>query len=189
MANTNTIFGLRLLNNGYGAPINAQTHPYTVAALDNVALFVGDLVKLTGECDLGDDGFYHPTITQAAATDEAIGVVVGFYVNPNSLNQIHRTASTLRTAIVCDDPLAYFSIQSTGVGAAADIGLCADVTVGAGNTITGLSGMQLDHAAMDATARQLKIVALSQEINAEFGAYTKFIVYINKHAHRSTTGV
>lgn len=189
MANTNTVFGLRLLSNGYGAPINAQTHPYTVASGDGTAMYVGDLVKLTGECDLGEDGYYHPTITQAAATDEAVGVVVGFLPNPNYLNQIHRTASTLRTALVCDDPLAYFEIQSTGTAATGDIGLCADVSVAAGSAITGVSGMQLDHAAMDGTARQLKIVALSQAAGAEFGAYTKFIVYINKHSHRATTGV
>lgn len=188
MANKNYINGASFVTNRFGGPSTGKVNLYTVAAADGTALYVGDFVKLTGESDKGDDGFYHPTITQAAASDLLVGWVISFIPNPNYLNQLHRTASTLRTAVVIDDPDAHFIIQSTGTGASGDIGQCADITVGAGNAFSGLSGMQLDHGTLGGGSGQLRIVQLPLG-EYEFGAYTKFVCFINEHAYKGTVGV
>jgi hypothetical protein len=189
MANTNTIFGARLIDTLTAAILSGKANPYSVPATDGTALYVGDFVKLTGECDVGEDGFYHPTVTQAAATDTLVGFVVGFGVNPSYLEQIHRTASTLRTAWVIDDPSVLFEIQSSGTVVPADVGLNADIVVASGSAVTGLSGMQLDHGDVKTATAQLRIVRLSQQSNAEFGAYTKLVCFINEHAYKGTVGV
>jgi hypothetical protein len=189
MANSNTVFGARLVDTLTAAALSGKINPYSVPATDATALYVGDFVKLTGESDVGEDNLYHPTVTQAAATDTIVGFVVGFGVNPSYLEQIHRTASTLRTAWVVDDPSVLFEIQSTGTGASADVGQNADIVVGAGSTTTGLSGMQLDHTTLGGGSAQLRIVRLSQTQNAEFGTYTKFVCFINEHAYKGTAGV
>jgi len=189
MANTNTVFGARLVDSLSASLMNGKVHPYTVPATDAVALFVGDFVKLTGESANGEDGLNHPVVTQAAATELLVGFVAGFLVNPNYLTQLHRTANTLRTALVFDDHMGLFEIQSTGVGATGDIGQNADITVAAGSTITGLSGMQLDHATLAGADGQLRIVSLSNTVASEFGTYTKFTCLINEHSYKGTVGV
>jgi hypothetical protein len=187
MANQNTVFGARYWTNPWGGIATGKVNPYVVIATDATAMFMGDFVKLTGDSDVGPDGVYYPTITQAAATDLLVGFVVGFQPHPDYLTQLYRTASTLRIVWVCDDPNAHFEIQSDGTGAKEDIGLNADIVVAAGSTNTGLSGMQLNHADLKTATAQLRIVRLSP--NSEFGAYTKFICFINEHAYKGTVGV
>lgn len=189
MPNSNTIFGARLVDNLVACAMNGRVNAYTVPATDAIALFMGDFVKLTGESANGEDGGNHPVVAQAAATNLSVGFVVGFGVNPNALSQIYRSASTLRTVWVFDDPMGMFEIQSTGTAVTADIGQNADITVGAGDTTTGLSGMQLDRSTLTSSTAQLRIVRLSREINAEFGIYTNFTCFINEHAYKGTAGV
>ncbi len=189
MANTNTVFGARYLMDPFGGSTSGKLMPFTVVAADPTALYVGDFVKLTGEGALSEDANLGilPVVTQCAATNVILGVIEGFGVDPDNLSKIYRPASTLRTVQVRVNPDAWFIIQSTGTGAAADIGQCADITVAAGSIFTGLSGMQLDHGTLGSGSGQLKIVGLAP--GSEVGLYTKFMVMINEHAYRVTTGV
>lgn len=189
MANADTPFGLRLIGTLYSSDYNARVRPYTVLAADGTALFVNDAVTLTGTSALGEDGIYHPVITQAAEGNTSVGVVVGFFPNVNYQSQIYRTASTLRTVFVCDDPNAVFEIQSDGTAAVGDVGSNADIVVGAGSTTTGLSGMELKESSVTTATAQLRILGWSPRLDNEVGDYGKFLVMFNEHYYKQTTGV
>jgi hypothetical protein len=191
MANTNTVFGARYLQDPWGGSASGKLKPYTVLASDTTPLFVGDFVKLVGGAALSNDqsGKDHPIVTQAAAGDIVVGWVEGFGVDPDNLTKIYRPASILQTAWVHVNPYAFLIIQSTGLGSAADIGKNADIVVAAGSTFTGLSGMQLDHASLSTVNGQLKIVDVDPDPLAEFGAYTKFVCMVNEHAYKVISGV
>jgi hypothetical protein len=188
MANADTPSGAKLEGSFDQAMANGQIHAYTVLAADATALFVGDFVKLTGTLGLADDGEYYPVVTQAAATETLCGFVTGFRPNSAYLNQIHRTASTLRTVYVMDAPFARFIIQTNGTGAAADAGQNADIIVGSGSTVTGQSGMEIDQTSLTSATAQLRIIDIVRRPDNEIGANMDWICMINEHVYKSTTG-
>ena len=187
MANKDTVFGFRLIGSLNGG--NARVRPYTVASGDAVAMYVGDGVKLTGTASAGHDGVIRPVVAQVAATETLVGVVVGFAPDPDYPNQIYRTASTLRTAYVCDDPYAIFEIQADDTFDADYVGENGDVVVAAGSTVTGLSGMEWDVATHTSATEQIRVIGVSPREDNEVGDYTKLLVMINEHVYKSTTGV
>jgi len=189
MANQDTIFGARLVGHLYGSADNARVSSYTVPATDIVALFLGDFVTHEGTSALGDDGENHPVVAQAEATDTIVGVVVGFFASREFENQNYRTASTLRTVFVCDDPYATFEIQSDGVGDVGDVGSNAEITVGTGSTVFGTSGMELQESSVTASTAQLRILEFSPRPDNEIGLNTDFICMINEHQYKTTAGV
>uniref|UniRef100_A0A6M3J2Y7 Putative structural protein n=1 Tax=viral metagenome TaxID=1070528 RepID=A0A6M3J2Y7_9ZZZZ len=189
MANKDTVFGARWVGSLSGET-SARVRPYTVLATDAVALFVGDFVVLTGTSSAGQDGIIRSVVAQAAAADETIvGFVVGFQPHPDYPNQIYRTASTLRTAYVCDDPFALFEIQEDGTFDADYVGENADIVVAAGSTVTGLSGMELDVSDHKTATAQLRIIGVSPRPDNEVGDYTKLICMVNEHIYKRTAGV
>lgn len=185
MANASFIFGLRYLGTINGGPATGGINKYIVPASDATALFVGDAVKSAGTATT--DGI--PTITQAAAGNNIRGVVIGFEPDPDNLTLTYRPASTLRTVLVCDDPWAIFEIQSNGTGVATDMAANADLTVGSGSTITGLSGMQLDEATVTSSSAQLRILRVYPVLDNALGASVKYVVMINEHELKTTSGV
>lgn len=188
MANVDRVNGFRPVRHLNGSPYNGQVREYVVLAADSTALFVGDLVKLTGAADT--DG--RATVTQAAAGDTVVGVVVGFGVNPDNLNITYRPASTLRTVMVADSPDIIFEAQADETLAAASVGLNANFVVGTGNTATGASGMEVDTSTAATTATlPLKILGFSRRVDNEVGAAdAKVEVMINKHQMaNAATGV
>jgi hypothetical protein len=189
MANTNTVFGARLFQSPYGGHVFGRAY-IVDGATDATAMFVGDFVKLTGESKIWNDGIYYPVVTQAAATNNVIGFVTGFEAHPDYLSQIYRTASTTRLVWVMDDPSAEFEIQQNGTSAAGDEFTTVDVVVAAGDTNSGLSGMQLNRAS-GGDSKQIKILRLSPRANSGYGTYTKFICKVNPVAHQMliSTGV
>jgi hypothetical protein len=189
MANQDSVFGARGVGHLMSSNYNGQVETYTVAAGDATAMFVGDFVKFTGTSSVGQDGKSRPVVTQAAATDTLCGFVIGFQADSDNLNRIYRPASTLRTVYVVSDPYATFVIQAQGTLAEADIGLNADIVVGAGSTITGLSGMEVDLSTKNTTTQQLRILAISTAEDNDFGANANVICMINEQRFKTTTGV
>lgn len=192
MANQDTVFGARVTGNLYSSHFNGRVRPYVVPATDAVALFVGDFVTVTGDSAPGHDGKYHPVVGQSVAgvSEFLTGVVVGFNPDPDNLNRIYRPASTLRTVYVADDPYVIFEIQASGTLVTDDIGLNANLTVGAGSVATGLSGMEIDLSTKGAEAtKQIRILDLSPREDNEFGANAKVIAKINLHTLRSLAGI
>jgi hypothetical protein len=192
MANKDTVFGARITGNLYSSTYSGRVRSYTVPATDAVALFVGDFVKLTGTSGVGQDGKSRQVVTQGtAATDVPIvGIVVGFEVDSSNLNSISRAASTLRTVRVCDDPYVMFEIQTSGAAlTAAMIGTTAQITVGSGSTITGLSGMEVDVSTLYTNGDgQIRLVDLSPREDNDYGLNGKAICMISRHRYKELEG-
>lgn len=189
MANRDSVFGARLVGHLYGGCYNARVRPYVVLSTDDTALYVGDFVKVTGTGGTSDYDQVLPVVTQAEAEDVLVGVVVGFGANSSYLNQIYRTASTLRTVYVCDDPYAIFEIQTSGTAAVTDFEANADIVVGTPNTEFGTSGMELDQTTVSPSSGQLRILGLAQRPDNEIGLHAKLVCMINEHQFKQTAGV
>lgn len=190
MANVFAPFGARVIGHLYDSSYNARARAYVIGTGDATALYVGDFVKSTGTGLLNEKGEMLPSVTQAGATDTILGVVIGFEVNSTYLNQIYRTANTLRTVYVVDDPNIMIEIQASGATVAETMfGGNADIVAGSGSTFTGVSGSYINVAAVSSASAQLRILGMAQESNNVLGVYTRLICYINEHEHKSTTGV
>ena len=187
MANTDTPRGLRPVRHRNGAPYNGAANLYFIPATDGTAVFLGDAVKLAGSADA--EGV--PTVAQAAAGDTICGVVVGFEANRDNLALTYRVASTARYVWVADDPDLVFEIQEDSDGgalAAADVGNNADIIVGSGSTVTGLSGMELDSNTKGTATATLRIMRLVPRADNEIGTNAMWEVMINEHRFTTTTG-
>lgn len=189
MANKNAPSGAKLIGHLYGSTYNARVRPYLVPATDSIALYVGDFIKMTGSGGITKEGLTLPSVTQAEAEDTLTGVIVGFTADPAYLSQIYRSASTERTAFVCDDPYAVFEIQTNGVATFGDFGSNADIVLGTPNPSFGTSGTQLDQSSVTPSAAQIRIMGLSQRIDNEIGQYAKFICMINEHIFKQLAGI
>ena len=182
MANADTVFGLRPAGNLHGAPYSGSVRVFSTASGDATAIFVGDPVKLSGTSSTVN-GVVYTDVDQGATGDVFAGVVVGVLpVTADSL--IYRAASTTRLLMVETDPNAVFEIQEVSGGtplAAADIGLNANIVVGSGSTVTGLSGVELNNAT-EATTNTLdvQIVGLVPREDNAVGEHAKWLVRINR---------
>ena len=191
MANIDIPFGLKPVKTLTGAAWNGQANVYYIPATDAVAMFKGDAVKSAGSADA--TGKY-PTVAQVVAGDAVRGVIIGFGTNPNvminpdSPNIVHRPASTAMYCLVVDDPTVIFEMQDAGTVAAVDVGLSADIVVGAGSTVTGKSGMEVS-ATKAATVATLKLLRLVNREDNEIGANAKWEVKIAEHEMNLATGV
>ena len=208
MANSDAKSGFRPVRHLDGRSWNGGTRMYLVPSGDGTALFVGDLVKSGGSAGAlgtvvnGIDVEGMQTVVQAAAADALIvGAVVGFLPDPDNLMRKHRLASTNRIALVCDDPTVVYEVQEdsdTNTLVAADVGENCEIIVAAGNTTTGLSGMEIDSSSHTASAAQIRVLGLVKRPDNNMGdnataassTYVngKWEVVINEHAYKSTTG-
>jgi hypothetical protein len=94
--------------------------------------------------------------------------------------------------LVVDDPDVIFEIQEDNVGndiAATMVGLSTDIAVGAGDTATGKSGMELDSSDTATAAGQCKILGLSNKEDNALGTDAKWDVLIIEHEMRSSADV
>lgn len=195
MANVSRPNGFRPVKYLSGAPWNGKFTIYAIPAAEGTATYVGDLVKLYS----GDttDVVNYPTVSQAAASDACVGVVVGFVPDYANLNAApYRLASTLRLAMVADDPNLLFEAQEDGAVdpiELQDLGQNINFVVAAGSTTTGQSGMQIDSDTHGTGATlPLKLMeakrAADNELLVDGQANTRWIVKINNHQLGSSTG-
>jgi len=185
MANADTPFGLRPVKYISGAPYNGAVNTYSTASGDGTAIFVGDPVILSGTSQtIG--GYIYRDVDQAATGNVVVGVVVAvLHETQDSL--IYRAASTVRRLLVADDPDLLFEIQEVSGGtaiAAADIGLNANFVVAAGNTTTGMSGVELNNSGINTTNTfDLQIVDVVNRDDNAIGEHCKYLVRINRHQY------
>ena len=174
MANVDAAYGLRLVQDNSQIPLETCFIPSS----DATAMFVGDAVKLAGSAGNIVGCPTLATIAQCAATDPIYGVVQGFKHQEVStgmdLGRRHRPASTAMYCLVKPaHPLDVYRIQAdddTETLAVSDIGCNADLVVGSGSTITGLSGMELDSNTTAATAGlQVRVVGFVDRPSNEVG--------------------
>ena len=205
MANVSRVNGFRPVLHIDGSPFNGQVTRYFASASDGTAIFNGDLVKLSTASDTqgqvllnGSPSVVGGTPGVAAfvpGTDSAaVGVAVGFMVNPVNLNSPqYRTASTAMYVLVVDAPDAVFEVQYSGTIAATSFNKNINVLTGSqasGSTTTGFSGEVVDGTTVATTATlPLRIHGAVQRVDNDItSANPKVLVYINNHQLGSGTG-
>ena len=185
MANNDKAFGLRPLGNLAGTGAQKQ-YGYEIADNQAGAIFQGDLVTLK-------DGFilqFNPSAHTAA-----VGVFNGCFYNdpttqkPTFINYYPGSINITQGKIlaeVLDDPSQMFILQNDGTSAQANYGKNADIVIGTGNTVTGLSANELDTSSIANTAAlNLKIIGLWDVPNNAIGANAVVVVKINEHLYGS----
>tara|TARA_B100001939_G_scaffold252867_1_gene219794 strand:+ start:644 stop:1222 length:579 start_codon:yes stop_codon:yes gene_type:complete len=192
MANTAEKYGLRPVRKLDGSPfINAQNR-YRIASSYGTAIFQGDLVKpVTG-------GGVERAV--ANTSDKVIGVFNGvFYTDPTTQKPTFKNyypggiAASDIIANVIDDPSVVYSIDSDGAFAVADIFKNFAITNVTGNTLTGISEVQLDHSVSGLTTSGtvLQAIDISQDTNNSTAgsANVDVLVRINNHFYSQGTGL
>ena len=187
MANKDAPFGLKPIGK-VGQNRDAQgLSKYSIAA-SATAIYFQDPVEIlaTG------------TIGVAAASDALLGSLNGvFFTDASSSKPTyanHLNASNTATDIVgfvSDDPYERFEIQSDGATAAADVGLNADIVYAAGSSPDFISQVELDFSDQKTGTAQLRILAISKDINNNTAgsANVNLVVMINEHQLKATAGV
>ena len=192
MANVAEKYGLRPVRKLDGSPfINAQNR-YRIASGYATAIFQGDLVKpVTG-------GGIERAV--ANTSDLVVGVFNGvFYTDPTTQKPTFKNyypggvAASDIIANVIDDPSVVYSIDSDGAFAVADIFKNFAITNVTGNTLTGISEVQLDYSVSGLTTSGtvLQAIDISQDTqNSEAGsANVDVLVRINNHFYSQGTGL
>ena len=192
MANVAEKYGLRPVRKLDGSPfINAQNR-YRIASGYATAIFQGDLVKpVTG-------GGIERAV--ANTSDKVVGVFNGvFYTDPTTQKPTFKnyypggvSASDI-VANVIDDPSVVYSIDSDGAFAVADIFKNFAITNVTGNTLTGISEVQLDYSVSGLTTSGtvLQAIDISQDTQNETAgsANVDVLVRINNHFYDQGTGL
>lgn len=194
MANVNKAFGLRplaKLGSNYNSDGDTQ---YKIASGTATAIFQGDTVTF-GVSGGVSTGFI---VKHTPGDPNILGVFLGCsYTDPTSKKPVWRnyypgsiTASDI-VAFVVDDPNAQFLVQASGVAGVTAIGQNANlVQTVAGNTTTGVSGLELDTGSLAAaSALNVKVVGVTTDpSNSDLtAAYADLIVIINEHLYRGPT--
>ena len=187
MANQDAAFGLKAIGKVGQNRDNQGLSEYSIAA-SATAIYQWDPVEMAAT----------GTITVAAATDTLLGSLNGvFYTDASTSKPTwanHLNASNTATDIVgfvSDDPYERFEVQSDGATAAADVGMNADIVYAAGSSPDYVSGVELDHSDLKTATAQLRVLAISNDIeNNEAGsANVNLVVMINEHFLKGTVGV
>lgn len=192
MANPNTPNGLQAVYNSALGP--TKLTPYYIGSSE-VAMAIGTPVTLTGTANTANVIYGQewpagtlPGITVATGGDanKLLGSIVSFDVNPQNImpSAIYNPANTAGVAWVADSPAQEFSIVDDGTAlAVTDIGLNANLTIGAVNTTIGQDTSSLDTSTPNTNATyQLKILRLNNRPNNVIGsANGEYIVRINNH--------
>lgn len=186
MANANVVRGLIPVRGVNSQTVTGGPRLYSHAAGDATALFVGDPVKLAGTAQT-INGVTTPDVVRAASGDVMVGVVVGILPTTRD-STIYGAASTAYQLFVDDDPNSLFEIQDVNSGTGLtvnDVGLNANLSIAAGSTAYGTSGVTLDNTT-EATTNTLDVKLVDIVNRADVDNTTtplRFLVRINRHQH------
>lgn len=157
MANANAPFGFRLIGSLAGSNSAIQMMKCYAAAGDSTNIYQGDAVVNAGGADTVNNT-YLPTITASTtSSDVCLGIAQSIdqvdKVADSSmiLSRNYRPASTALYIWVCIDPLAKYIAQGSGATTTDMMGNCSIIYTTAGNTTTGVSGMQINNGGMTTT--------------------------------------
>lgn len=183
-------YGLRPIRHMTGGTLRANEA--TIASGYATSIFFGDPVTLVAA----------GVIQQAAAGGIIYGVFQGCSYKLSTGEIVwsrYWPASTTATeikAMVLTDPGIAYSVTDDGDSdfmTAADIGTCADIIVGTGSTVTGLSGVSLDTSSAAAGTAQLKIIEKLAKTGNEYGAANgdkvELVVMINESFWKQEAGI
>lgn len=202
MPNANTPRGLVPRQRIDGSPYNGARGLYYVPSTYATALFIGQPLIATGASDA--NGIPVVQTATAGATNYTIGPMVGIAEggDPGAANigitrdlPLYHPASVSQYINVADDPDLIFEIQEDSVGGSIAMATAgtknADMVAGAGSTVTGFSGWMLDSNTIGTGATlQLRLLGgVRRADNAMASDYAKWLVRINLHSLRNTTGI
>ena len=189
MANKDAAFGLRPIGKVGQNRDNQGLSEYSIAANDSTTIYFQDPVKATAA----------GTIDQGAAGGAILGSLNGvFYTDPTDSkpkwkNHYSQVNASDIVAFVADDPYERFEIQSNNTAASAqtDVFNNADIELTAGDSANYVSKAELNDSTLSTNSAQLRILGVSKDPeNNEIGsANVNFVVEINEHQLKGTTGV
>lgn len=199
MANANVPVGLRPINqNGTTWSGQGQMVAFPASQASNV--FLGDPLVALG----GTDGFGVPLvgIASAGAGNAILGSMIGICNGPAGSGYtitrdlpVYRQGGILNYALAINDPDQYWAVQEDSVGGAISAALAgyanANLVAGAGSTVTGFSGWQLQSSSVSAAANptyQLKIMGLLRGPDNALGINADWIVTLNNPQFGSNVG-
>lgn len=190
MANTDQAFGFVPIGTSDGSDYHAKLRPVQFLAADGVECHIGDMVKLTGTTSA--DGFI-PVVARAAAGDALIGSLVSLepdLTDESTLSAANfRVASTLRIGKVTFGSDVLYAAQASTTLVAADGEQNADIVVGTGDDITGISGSEIGAVIAAGATGQLRLKHVRNTLDNELGADAQWIVNINENQDDHGTGV
>ena len=193
MANTDRPNGFRPVGTLSGSGRSGQIRKFYT----DTNAFLGDLMiqdaasKVNANSNGASQGVTRAT---SATTGEAIGVVVGWEPNPDSLGAVYHTGSAVYAVYLDIDPNTIFECQDNGAATlitAADVGLNYDIVVTAGSTTTGVSNMEVDSGTAGATTAgtPVKLIGIVDKPDNTIGvANAKLLVTINMHTYKTDLG-
>ena len=194
MANVNKAFGLRPLGkvgSNYNSDGGTQ---YKIASSTTDAIFQGDTVTFSANGGVST-GFI---VKHTPGAANILGVFLGCqYTDPTTSKTTFKNyypggiAADNIVAFVVDDPYAQFLVQASGVAGVIAIGQNADlVQTVAGNTTTGVSGLELATGTLAAaSALNVKVLGVTTDPSNDdlTAAHADLIVTINEHLYKAPT--
>ena len=179
MANPNTPRGLIPYRHYDGSVYNGGFNVYYVPSSYATALYMGDPVDIVSG---SNDTIGTPAVQLATSGSPVVGAIIGIIdggpegaIIPVLQNSpVYHPASTAQYLAVCDDPTVLYWIQdNAGTQATAPTawaGKNANLVTGAGSTVTGFSGCQLQATSVATTnTLDLKIMRPLQEADNVIG--------------------
>ena len=190
MANIDSAFGLIPVAHVGQTDNNGGQTQYSIGDTQSTAIFTGDPVKYKS------DG----TVEVATAGDPVVGVFGGcFYTDPTTSKPTwspYFPASLApgdAKAFIWDNPMQTFIVQQDSVVSnllAANLNENANLIFNAGNTTTGVSGVEIDSSSADVTAAlQVRLIDFyATPSNNTTANNSVFVVKINNHKLMGGTG-
>jgi hypothetical protein len=197
VGNINAPFGIRPINDN-GTPWNGQGRMVYFPSSQATNIFLGDPLVPLG----GGDAFGVAAVGIASAGGGAtvlggfIGVCNGPAGSGYTLTRdlpVYRQTSLNNYGFICDDPNQLYAVQEDSVGGAMAAASAAfgnaDLVSGAGSTVTGYSGWQLDSSTLQTTnTLQLRILGLLRAPDNAIGVNAVWVVRLNTPALWAATG-
>lgn len=178
MANVDRPNGFKPIGRLGSAGYNGQAQLCSVAAGNDVNLFVGDPVTTTGTASA--DGLLNveECVGSEGTPGVVYGVIVGIVVDravPQTEHPGYLPASTAGKVMVCTDPMMLYEVQGDSSLALADYGLYCDHVWTTGSTTTGQSLAELDTSTAT-TSGQWQVIQASQRPDNELVAVNQKLI-------------
>jgi len=154
-------FGIKILRHIINSSFNASEIELIVPETNSDDMFVNDVVVSTNQTD--DEGIEY--CRRALPNEPIRGIVVDFEPSHLYENYIYRRKNTRRKVRINENPFVYCKAMVNDVLLDGDIGKTLNIDSGTGNTITGISAVQLDYATIINDGAQFRIQKILERVD------------------------